>query len=206
MDGSNENRTRIRLLARSPKASEALTLDDLVVLTTYDLGETRRTMYRAELVILFDRVDAARTVIDERWGHPARSGIPDDVREHRSKVSGIRTILREALCLRSLCVKRHHDCILSALMSRACYIDECARLRATHKGLPRLPMYYTTDFLITPTNKGRTVELRERPLWFERVRGYGEESVLEHWHHSQRHACDADSLKSLPTSRTYVAP
>ena len=104
MDGSNENRTRIRLLARSPKASEALTLDDLVVLTTYDLGETRRTMYRAELVILFDRVDAARTVIDERWGHPARSGIPDDVREHRSKVSGIRTILREALCLRSLCV------------------------------------------------------------------------------------------------------
>ena len=44
MDGSNENRTRIRLLARSPKASEALTLDDLVVLTTYDLGETRRTM------------------------------------------------------------------------------------------------------------------------------------------------------------------
>jgi hypothetical protein len=74
MDASSENRTRIRLLARSPKASELLTLDDLLVLTTYDIGETRRTMYRAELVLLFERVDAVRALIRERWGHPGRSG------------------------------------------------------------------------------------------------------------------------------------
>jgi hypothetical protein len=67
-------------------------------------------------------------------------------------------------------------------------------------------MYYTTDFCITRVSRTtRTVELRERPLWFERVRGYGEESGLEHWHHSKRHALDAVSRKSLSTARTYVA-